>query len=103
MDTRIENKYAKVTGNDGEIIVANFFSGGRIESPHPVEVIDIVDGVLHVTGLNSEVIDSNLKDFAKTDIPAEIIRLEDSPRTKDSDEAVSELVNKGIIIITPTE
>jgi len=55
---------------------------------------------LVASGMRSELVDSALNQIAEIEPVIEVISLEDSPRTSESDEAVEKLLEKGSVIIT---
>lgn len=63
-------------------------------------MVESFDTEVYATGLRSELIDSALIQIAEIEPVIEVVSLEDSPRTEQSDEAVEKLIAKGTVIIT---
>ena len=100
MDKKIENKFVKVVTADGTQVIADYFSGALIETPHNIEEVSHEEGTLQVTNLTSEQVDNSLISIDKQQVIIDVIDLEDQPRTSASDEAVYNLTGKGCVIIT---
>ena len=103
MDKKIENKFVKVVTADGTPVLADYFSGALIETPHNIEEVSHEDGILQVDNLTSEQVDNSLISIDKQRVVIDVIDLEDQPRTAASDEAVENLTGKGSIIITVSD
>jgi hypothetical protein len=63
--------------------------------------VELFADELYTQGLNTDHVDSTLNQLADIEPVITVVSLGDSPRTTASDEAVSKLVAKNTIIITP--
>lgn len=63
-------------------------------------LVEQFENELYASGLPSGHVDSTLKQLAEIEPVIEVVSLEDSPRTPESDEAVNKLIAKGTVIIT---